>query len=225
MASCTSFVAAGMLVVELAAGSEAAIRQLTFDQQKPGEHPAGFTCALTGSGRAGTWRLVEDATAPTRPNAIGQMDDDATSYRFPVCVLDGVSAKDLDLSVRFKTVRGTKDQAAGLVWRYRDHDNYYVARANALEGNVVLYKVEGGRRTDLKPKGAGLFAYGKKANVAAGTWGSLRVIAQGNVFEVYLGTDKLLEIEDSTFSGAGQVGLWTKADSVTYFDDLQLKGR
>jgi hypothetical protein len=210
---------------ELAFGSEGAIRQVTFDEQKAGEPPAGFTCVLTGNGRAGAWKIVEDATAPTRPNAIGQMDEDATSYRFPVCVLDGVSARDVDLSVRFKPVRGKKDQAAGLVWRYRDNDNYYVVRANALEGNVVLYKVEAGKRTDLEPKDAGLFAYGKKANVTAGTWGLLRVITRGNLFEVYLGSDKLLAVEDSTFSGIGKVGLWTKADSVTYFDDLRVDAR
>ena len=218
-------VAATVSAAELAFGSEGAIRQVTFDEQKAGEPPAGFTCVLTGNGRAGAWKIVEDATAPTRPNAIGQMDEDGTSYRFPVCVLDGVSAKDVDLSVRFKPVRGKKDQAAGLVWRYRDSDNYYVVRANALEGNVVLYKVEGGKRTDLKPKGAGLFAYGKKANVAAGTWGLLRVITRGDLFEVYLGSDKLLEVKDSTFSGIGKVGLWTKADSVTYFDDLRVDVR
>jgi hypothetical protein len=217
-------VGAAVLAAGLASGSEGVKRQVSFDDQKAGEPPSGLTCALTGNGRAGTWQIVEDATAPTRPNVIAQLDEDATSYRFPVCVLDGVSAKDVDLSVRFKPIKGTKDQAAGLVFRYRDNDNYYVVRANALEGNVVLYKVEGGKRTDLKPKGAGLLAYGKKASVAAGAWGHLRVTARGNLFEVYLGGDRLLEAEDSTFASAGKVGLWTKADSVTYFDDLRVDG-
>ena len=214
-----------ILLPQLGSGSGAAMRQVGFDGQKAGEPPAGFTCALTGQGRAGTWRIVEDPTAPTRPNVLAQVDEDATSYRFPVCVLDAVSARDMDLSVRFKPIRGTKDQAAGLVWRYRDADNYYVVRANALEGNVVLYKVEGGKRTDLKPKGAGLLAYGKKASVVAGSWGLLRVVVQGNLFEVYLGGDKLLEVQDSTFAAAGKVGVWTKADSVTYFDDLRVDVR
>jgi hypothetical protein len=218
-------VGAAVLTAGLVLGSEGARRQVNFDDQKAGEPPSGFTCALTGNGRPGTWRIVEDATAPTRPNVIAQLDEDATTYRFPVCVLDGVSARDVDLSVRFKPIRGTKDQAAGLVWRYRDIDNYYVIRANALEGNLVLYKVEGGRRTDLKPKGAGTLAYGKKANVAPGAWGVLRVTARGSLFEAYLGTDKLLEVEDSTFADAGKVGLWTKADSVTSFDDLRVDVR
>ena len=213
------------LAAQLAAVAADTTQVVTFDAQKAGEPPAGFACALTGSGRPGAWKIVEDGTAPSRPNALGQMDEDGTSYRFPVCVLEGVSATDFDLSVRFKPIRGTKDQAAGLVWRYRDKDNYYVARGNALEGNVVLYKVEAGKRTDLKPKGAGLFAYGRKATVTAGTWGLLRVTAKGSLFEVYLGSDKLLEVEDATFAGPGQVGLWTKADSVTYFDDLRIDAR
>jgi hypothetical protein len=156
---------------------------------------------------------------------LAQTDEDATSYRFPVCVLDAVMAKDVEVSVRFKPVKGAKDQAAGIVWRYRDKDNYYVARANALEGNVVLYKVQDGRRTDLKPTGAGFFAYGKKSTVVPGTWGQLGVVARGNLFQVWIGGQKLFEVEDSTFPGPGQVGVWTKADSVTYFDDLRVEVR
>ena len=221
----TPFLVATLLPVQLGSGSGVAMRQVGFDGQKAGERPAGFTCALTGQGRAGTWSIAQDPTAPTPPNVLAQTDEDATSYRFPVCVLDAVSARDVDLSVRFKPVRGTKDQAAGLVWRYRDKDNYYVVRANALEANVVLYKVEGGKRTDLKPKGAGRLAYGKKASVVAGSWGLLRVVVRGNLCEVYLGSDKLLEVDDSTFATAGKVGVWTKADSVTYFDDLRVDVR
>jgi hypothetical protein len=105
------------------------------------------------------------------------------------------------------------------VWRYQDEDNYYIVRANALEGNVVLYKVEKGKRTDLPLKGEGR-TYGKKTEVPQGTWGSLRVVATGPLFEVYFNGTKLYEVEDTTFAGAGRVGVWTKADSVTHFDDL-----
>ena len=147
------------------------------------------------------------------------MDEDATSYRFPVCVLDGVSARDVDLSVRFKPISGRVDQAAGLVWRYQNQDNYYIVRANALEDNVVLYKVEGGKRTDLPLKGEGR-TYGKKSEVPARQWSTLRVVANGPVFEVYFNGSKLYDVEDKTFSKTGKVGVWTKADSVTQFDDL-----
>ena len=144
-----------------------------------------------------------------------------TSYRFPHCVAGSAAATDLDLSVRFKPVSGSVDQAAGLVWRYRDPENYYIVRANALENNVVLYKVEGGRRTDLPVKGEGR-TYGKKAPVASGAWITLAVRVRGALFEIVLDGTKLYEVEDATFAGPGRVGVWTKADSVTRFDDLQL---
>ena len=193
-----------------------------FDDQKAGEPPRGMTCALTGKGRLGIWKVLSDPTAPSPRNVLAQTDDDVTSYRFPVCVVDGLTAADVDLSVRFKPVAGAGDQAAGLVWRYRDKDNYYIVRANALESNVVLYKVEKGKRIDLDPKGSGPFAYGKKARVPSGAWSTLRVVAKGPSFETYLDGAKLFEVEDTTFTGPGQVGVWTKADSVTHFDDLKV---
>ena len=199
-----------------------ATREVRFDEQQAGTPPRGFACALTGSGRPGVWKVLEDTTAASRPNVLGQLDDDGTSYRFPVCVLDGLSARDVDLSVRFKPISGAEDRAAGLVWRYHDKDNYYVVRANALEGNVVLYKVENGKRTDLDPRGSGPLAYGKKARIASGAWGTLRVVAREAVFEVHLDGQKLFDVEDLTFGEPGRVGLWTKADSVTHFDDLKV---
>lgn len=200
----------------------AAAQTWRFDGQKAGEPPKGLTCTLTGKGRPGAWKIVADTTAPSAPNVLAQTDADATGYRFPVCVAERVTATDLDLSVRFKPVSGSGDQAAGLVWRYRDKDNYYIVRANALEGNVVLYKVENGRRSDLDPRGSAPGTYGRKARVPSGTWSALRVTARGRLFEVFVNGEKLFDVEDGTFGGAGQVGVWTKADSVTHFDDLEL---
>ena len=108
-----------------------------------------------------------------------------------------------------------------MVWRYQNEDNYYIVRANALEDNVVLYKVENGKRTDLAVKGEGR-TYGKKADVPAGQWSTLRVVATGPRFEVHFNGTKLYEVEDATFKQAGKVGVWTKADSVTQFDDLTI---
>jgi hypothetical protein len=213
---------ASLLAAAVSARPEGTARKISFDDQKGGETPQGLACALTGKGRAGNWKVLDDPTAPSRPNVLAQLDEDATGYRFPVCVVNSLSARDVDLSVRFKPVKGTQDQAAGLVWRYRDKDNYYIVRANALESNVVLYKVEKGKRTDLDPKGSGPLAYGRKARVPSGTWSLLRVVARGPAFEVYLDGRKLFDVEDATFSETGQVGLWTKADSVTLFDDLEV---
>jgi hypothetical protein len=199
-------------------------RTITFDQDKVGAPPPGFSRALTGQGKPGVWVVMKDQQSPDRGNVLAQTDTDATDYRFPVCVLDDLSARDLDLSVMVKPVTGRGDQAAGLVWRYRDANNYYIVRANALENNVVLYKVQGGRRTDVALKGAGR-TYGKKVTVPSGQWSTLRVTAAGSLFTVYFNGRMLYEVEDATFPGAGKVGVWTKADSVTYFDNLVVNSR
>lgn len=195
-----------------------------FEKDKPGSAPAGFQTALTGSGKPGVWVVVEEPGAPSGHLVLAQTDADPTGYRFPVCVLDAVTTKDAEISVKFKPVSGREDQGAGIVWRYRDQDNYYVVRANALEGNVVLYKVQNGKRTDLPLKGEGR-TYGKKAAVPSARWSTLGVNVKGNLFEVILNGTKLYEVEDATLLDAGKVGVWTKADSVIRFDDLRIVTR
>lgn len=197
---------------------------ITFDKDDDGKAPKGFSFGLTGKGKPGVWIVKKDPTAPSAPNVLAQIDADPVSYRFPLCVYDGLTAKDVDVSVKYKPVSGKEDQAAGIVWRYQDQDNYYIVRANARENNVVFYKVEKGRRTDLPIVGKGR-TYGAKAPVPSGQWGTLRVVAVGNRFEVYSNDVKLYEVEDSTFPMAGKVGLWTKADSVTLFDDLTINAK
>src|SRR5215203_3872196 len=192
-----------------------------FDNDEVGRLPAKFHSALTGSGAPGQWAVTADASAPSQPNVLAQNSADKTNYRFPLAIADEGSFRDLDLSVRFKPISGREDQAAGLVWRLQDANNYYIVRANALEGNVVLYKVQNGKRTDLPVKGEGR-TYGKKAKVPSGEWSTLRVVANGPVFEVYFNGAKLYEVDDKTFAKPGKVGLWTKADSVTQFDDLSV---
>ena len=196
---------------------------IDFDSAEVGKLPADFSTALTGDGGLAAWVVQEDPTAPSGNKVLAQTSLDGTSYRFPLCVYDNFTARDVMVSVKFKPISGKVDQAAGIVWRYQDKDNYYLVRANALEDNVVLYKVENGKRTDLKPIGAGLFAYGKKGKVPNGQWSELRIVAKGNRFEVSLNGDKLFIVEDNTFPRAGKVGLWTKADSVTSFDDLKIE--
>jgi len=197
---------------------------VNFDKDEEGRAPKGFIFGLTGNGKPGVWVVRMDPTAPSTPNVLAQTDADPVSYRFPICVYEGFTGRDVDVSVKYKPVSGKEDQAAGIVWRYQDADNYYIARANANENNVVLYKVEKGRRTDLPLVGKGR-TYGVKAPIPSGRWGTLRVVAIGSRFEVYSNGVKLFEVEDSTFSRAGKVGLWTKADSVTLFDDLTINAR
>jgi hypothetical protein len=197
---------------------------VNFDKDEEGKAPKGFIFGLTGKGKPGIWIVKKDATAPSAPNVLAQTDADPVSYRFPLCVYEGFTGRDVDVSVKYKPISGKEDQAAGIVWRYQDHNNYYIVRANANENNVVLYKVENGVRTDLPLVGKGR-TYGTKARIPSGEWGTLRVVAVGNRFEVYSNGVKLFEVEDATFPMAGKVGLWTKADSVTLFDDLTIHAK
>lgn len=206
-----------VLVLGLAA-AHAATRTADFTADTVGQPPTGFEFGHTaGVGRPGRWVVQMDGSN----RVLAQTDADSTRSRFPVAVLSDLTTSDVDLSVRFKPISGRVDQAAGLVWRYQNQDNYYIVRANALEDNVVLYKVEGGKRTDLPVRGEGR-TYGKKSDVPAGQWNTLRVVATGRVFEVYFNGAKLYEVDDATFGQPGKVGVWTKADSVTQFDDLTI---
>ncbi|MCX6570440.1 MAG: DUF1080 domain-containing protein [Candidatus Aminicenantes bacterium] len=209
------------LSVFLALTATLAGQVVNFDGNDEGKPPKGFILGLTGQGKPGIWVVRKDPTAPSAPNVLAQMDADPVSYRFPLCVYEGFTGRDVDVSVRYKPVSGSEDQAAGIAWRYQDQNNYYIVRANANENNVVLYKVEKGRRTDLPLVGKGR-TYGAKAPIPSGEWGTLRVVAAGSRFEVYSNGVKLFEVEDATFPMAGKVGLWTKADSVTLFDDLTI---
>src|SRR5512134_1993147 len=199
-----------LIVVGVGVMANAATRTVDFTQDAVDQPPRGFEFGHTaGVGKPGKWVVQSDGTN----KVLAQTEPDSTRSRFPVAVLSDVTAADVDLSVRFKPISGRIDQAAGLVWRYQNEDNYYIVRANALEDNVVLYKVQNGQRTDLPVKGEGR-TYGKSAKVPGGQWSTLRVTAMGPRFDVYFNGAKLYEVEDATFKGPGRVGVWTKADSI-----------
>lgn len=211
-----------LIVCAAVAGSA---QSANFDSAKVGAVPPGWTVAMTHSGGPPKWEVLADPTAPSKPNVLAQTSSDKTDGRFPLAILDSSSFKDGAVSVKCKTVSGEGDRACGMVWRYRDPNNYYLVRANALEDNVVLYKVENGRRLSLPPKGTIRGTYGVKHKVPSGEWNTLQVTAQGNLFTVTFNGKKLFDVEDATFPAAGKVGLWTKADSVTYFDDFQVDSK
>ena len=202
----------------------AKVKTWNFDKAKVQQLLPGWLSEHTGQGSQGNWKVVADATAPSRPNVLAQLSDDSTNYRFPLGIVEKTHYKDVVLTVRFKTISGAKDQGAGLVWRFRDANNYYVVRANALENNVVLYKVQDGKRISLAPKGTPGKTYGVKTRVSGNTWNKLGVEIKGNLFTVSFNDQKLFQVEDSTFTEAGKIGLWTKADSVIHFDDLTADG-
>jgi hypothetical protein len=182
-----------------------------FDSMAVGGPPAGFSFGRTGSGRLGRWVVRAVSDAPSGSNVLAQEDSDRTDYRFPVAVADTPTFSDVSVSVRCKAVGGRVDRACGIVWRYRDENNYYLARANALEDNVRFYYVRNGRRTQLE---------GWNGKVTSGTWHELRADMRGDHVEVYYDGRKVIDGHDARFTGPGNVGVWTKADSHTLFDDL-----
>ena len=187
-------------------------RDWSFDADSANAPPPGFSFSRTGSGAQGRWVIHADTGAPSGSNVLAQLDANATDYRFPIAVANEPLLRDGSVSVRCKPVSGKVDQACGLVFRYRDADNYYVTRANALENNVRLYHVVKGDRQQFA---------GWNGKVSTGHWHSLRVDAKRDHFEVYWEDKKVIDAHDATFSEAGKIGVWTKADSITYFDDLR----
>ncbi len=194
----------------------------TFDRDLRAKPPGGFVESLTGEGGPVSWHVIEASDAPSGRQVVAQLSQDATNARYPMLVLDEFSAKNVDVSVRFRTISGTVDQAAGIVWRWQNKDNYFVVRANALEHNVVAYKTVSGKRSSIGVQGNG-DAYGVQVEVPSTKWNTLRVRMVGNMAEIYFNDQRLFAVENDAIPSAGKVGLWTKADSVTQFDDLKLR--
>jgi hypothetical protein len=199
------------VVCASAVGAAGQSAKVDFEKDDAGKPPTGFSFALTGKGRPGVWIVKKDDQA--HGNVLVQTDADTTDYRFPVAVYDSVTAKDVDLSVQFKAISGRGDQGAGVVWRYRDQDNYYITRCNALEDNCTIYHVVNGRRVAFLNQGV---------KVASNVWHTLKVEAAAEHFVVTFDGRKVLDAKDATFKGPGKVGLWTKADSVIAFDDFSI---
>lgn len=185
-----------------------------FDEDTAGAPPPGFVFARTGGGPLGQWHVRAEAGAPSGANVLAQLDADRTDDRYPLAVLGAPSVSDVRVSVQCRMVSGEVDQACGLVVRYRDEDNYYVTRANALENNIRLYYVRNGRRQQIANwRGA----------VAANTWHAYQFEAQGDHLRVFWNGQLVIDHRDTTVAEVGRAGLWTKADSVTYFDDLRVE--
>jgi len=171
---------------------------------------------MTNHGEAPRWEIRKDQTAPTQPYVLAQTSNDATNNRCPLAIFNAVTLRDGDVSVRIKPVSGSADQAGGLVWRYRDSNNYYLARENARTKNVSIFRVQNGERTQI-----GTVMH----DILPNTWSILKVSVRGNRFQVYMNHRRIWQGEDKTFTAGGKVGLWTMADSVTYFDDFRVYPR
>lgn len=187
--------------------STPAAEVVNFDGVSAGALPAGWIAGVTGKG-APRWSVEKDSSAPSAPHVLRQ----SGSGTFPWCVKRDATLEDGFVEVKMKPVSGREDQAGGVVWRWKDGDHYYVVRANALENNVSLYYTEGGSRKTIKYV---------DAPVARDAWHTLRVEFAGRHIKVVFDGQVRIELDDAHIAGAGAVGVWTKADSVTLFDDFR----
>lgn len=188
-------------------------RTWNFDQVPAGQPPSSFSVQKTGGGTLPKWEVLADPTAPSAPNVVAQRSKENFGEHFSLAVIEDSDYQDLELEVKFKAGEGTEDQGGGLIWRYQDPDNYYIARANPLEDNFRMYRVVQGSRRQLK---------GAYIKVTSRAWHAMRIVVKGDQMECFYDGKKYLEVRDTTFS-RGKIGFWTKADAVTYFDDLRVR--
>lgn len=199
-----------MLAFKTTAADPPRPRTFTFENDAVGAPPADFAFARTGRGAEGKWTVELERGG--KNHVLLQSSADKTDYRFPVAVVKNASFRDVTLTVRARPLAGEIDQGFGLVWRYRNADNYYITRCNALEDNCTIYHVIDGSRRPFQ---------NHSVKVASNTWHTLKVEARGNHFVVWFDGPKVLDAHDDTFQ-SGQVGLWTKADSIIEFDDFTI---
>jgi hypothetical protein len=212
------FFVAAVAVCAIACVGWAALAQegtsmIAIEKMDVGSAPTDFDFGLTGQGRPGQWVVTRDASA-TGGRAIEQSSADRADYRFPLAIYKPFSAKNVDVSVRFKAVAGSIDQAGGIALRLVDPNNYYVVRANALEDNVRFYRVSNGRRIEISSA---------NLKVSANQWHTLGLKAEGESFTIAFDGKELYRATDRTITAAGRIALWTKADSVTRFDRIEIK--
>ena len=181
-----------------------------FENYQLGQTPPGWSVSLTGRGKMCSWSILSD----NGNKVLAQTSSETPDYRFNIVTNNTLSYKDVEISVRFKAVKGNGDQGGGPVWRYVDENNYYVARANPLENNYRLYKVVNGNRIQLK-----------SANIKMtdGKWYNLKIVMKGNNIQCYFNGKPKLQATDNTFKDAGKIGLWTKSDAATWFDELNIQ--
>ncbi|MEP7181677.1 MAG: family 16 glycoside hydrolase [Betaproteobacteria bacterium] len=190
----------------------AAAETVNFDTHPVGATPADWTCAAHGNARGPgnpVWKVEADAKAPSAPNVLLQSGSSAYAY----CIKNGVSMADGTLEVRFKPIFGENAQAGGLVFRFKDQDNYYVARPNANESNINLYYFDKGKRMSAKEVST--------PTIALNEWHTLKVVFKGKHIEAALDGKTLIDVEDDHITGAGGIGVWTRFDSKTAFDDFK----
>jgi hypothetical protein len=204
---CATFCLVWFVAVQVSTAEE----KWTFETGKVGALPENWKEAKTGKGPGSVWKVVADESAPSGSKALAQVSSEGPRPLFNLCIAGNSTCRDIDVSVSLKALCGVIDQGGGPVWRFQDENNYYIARANPLESNYRVYKVVDGKRIQIDSA---------DVQVPAGCWTCLRVVHKGDEIRCYLNDKVLLKVTDTAIRKEGRVGLWTKADAVTLFDDL-----
>jgi hypothetical protein len=168
----STIVTVSLLAGPLAFAGAEKERKVRFAREDAGKLPASWKAEKTGQGEGSVWQVVEDATGPGKTGYVLAQTAPGPNALFNICVLDDSQFDDGEIRVSFKAVRGQKDQGEGIVWRYQDRDNYYIARLNPLERNLRVYKVVAGKRTQLQSK--------EDVKVRAGEWHEVKIKTQGD---------------------------------------------
>jgi hypothetical protein len=212
----TTVVALVALASAAAWAAEGKERAFKFSKDDVGKVPTGWKAEKTGKGEGSVWKVVADETAPSKSGVALAQTAKSPGGVFNICVAEDSKYKDVELSVSFKAVAGDEDQGGGFVWRYQDNNNYYICRMNPLEDNYRVYHVVNGKRVQIGGK--------EGIKIPVGEWHKLKVEVKGNKMEGYLDDKKIWEVTDDTFKEAGKVGLWSKADAQTHFDEFKAQG-
>ncbi len=185
------------------------IKNFDFEDTPIGKLPIGWSSHFTGRGKLGIWQVISDSGN----KVLAQLSLENHGYHFNLAIYDELKLKDLEITLDFKGVKGREDQGGGPVWRYQDENNYYVARANPLEDNFRVYRVVNGERQQMASA---------RVKVPSNQWHKIKVRMIGDHIECFYNGLKFLDVHDSTFKKAGKIGLWTKADAYTYFDNVKI---
>lgn len=202
-----------LLLTALAGTDEPKSTRWDFEDATLDKLPSGWTSAKTGQGPGSVWKVIEDSSAPRGAKVLAQTSSEGPNPLFNLCVADETRYLNVDLNVSFKAVKGETDQGGGPLWRCKDANNYYIARMNPLEDNFRVYKVVDGKRAQLGSA---------EVEAPTGKWHTIRIVHKGNHIQCYLNGKLHLDVKDDTFKDAGKIGLWTKADAVTSFDELSV---
>ena len=204
----------GLAMLAFAATGLAEDKTSIFGKDELGKVPKGWTATQTGKGEGSIWKVVEEKTAPSKSGYALAQTAERPGALFNLCVADDTNFKDVEALVSFKANAGKKDQGGGIVWRYQDANNYYIARINPLEDNFRVYKVVDGKRSaELQDA---------EVKVKSGEWHTLKIKMAGDHIECFVDGKKYLDVRDDAFAKAGKVGLWTKADAQTSFDQFNV---